>query len=160
MLAGLQASPLLCQINIPSPAHTSCLEMMGYQLRPHPYSCPPSRRKRRTQQKTCSALRKHHSIKDEEIRGQLAPVPCCWHEGYMCALRTAYTISSLGWATDQICKDIQGSKKSTVFINPRPIGVRHKIPSWHIFRQVPLKIGVGAFLQRCSLPEPFCSPKG
>lgn len=74
MLAGLQASSLLCQINIPSPAHTSCLEMMGYQLGPHPYSCPhsASRRKRCTQQNMCFALRKYHSIKDKEILGLFA----------------------------------------------------------------------------------------
>lgn len=113
MLAGLQASSLLCQINIPSPAHTPCLEMMSYQLRPHPYSCPhsASRRKRCPQQKMCFAVRRHHRIKGEEIGGPFAPVPCCWHGGYLCALSTARTISSLGRAADQVCRYYSGTKK-------------------------------------------------
>lgn len=70
-----------------------------------------------------------------------------------CAQRAQLVLSTL-WAGQ---RTRFGPKKRSVFINPRPIGLRHKIASWHVFRQVPLKTGVVAFLQHCLLP--FCSPK-
>lgn len=117
MLAGLQASSLLCHINIPSPAHSPCLEMMGDQPAPHAHSCPCSASRRRgCTQKMSSAQRKQHS--PAEQMWCLSPVPWGWHQAPLCALSTAHTISALCWGMDQTCRHSQGPSTSKVFISP------------------------------------------
>lgn len=118
MLAGLQASSLLCQINIPSPAHSPCLEMMGDQPAPHAHSCPCSASRRRGCTPKLSSAQRNSTALQSRRCGCFSPGPWGWHEASLCALSTAHTISSLCWGMDQTCRHTQGPSMSKICISP------------------------------------------